>query len=84
MATHPWPPIPKIPAIPNMYKDDPFFSPEFRDALSETLKRDAEYETWLDALPEILMASKKDPALRDLLEQAYMLYCLKHKGVEKC
>ena len=73
-----WPPIPKIPS-PNQYKDDPFFSKEFRESLSDALKRDADYDEWLDTLPEILLASKKDSGLRDLLEQAYMYYCLKYK-----
>ncbi len=62
------------------YRPDPQpFDVKYIKRLDELIKRDAEFDKWIEELPEMMIAARKDEALRNLIEQAYMMYCLKYK-----
>ena len=77
-----WPPIPKIPAMPT--KVDPVpFDVDWLRRLDEVIERDKQFDEWIEELPDMMLAARRDDALRNIIEQAFMLYCLKHKRTSK-
>jgi hypothetical protein len=58
---------------------DPYFDVKYIKRLDELITRDAEFDKWIEELPEMMIAARKDEALRNIIESAYMMYCLKYK-----
>lgn len=63
---------------PPPFKAEPF-DVEYIKRLDELILRDAQFDQWVEELPDMMLAARKDDALRSIIESAYMMYCLKYK-----